>query len=101
MNQSYCNRIGDISLFRLSTSVSSQSKSGLAIAVVACLKNLDALSLMIVAQKWTHDTLQDTKKNEWPEAYSGLQIYVVYIRLICKAYSHQLSKLQCEKAAKM
>ena len=39
-------------------------KSGFAIAKVACLKNLDVLSLRIDAKKITHDTLPDTKKNE-------------------------------------
>ena len=34
------------------------------IAIVACLKNPDVLSLRIGAQKLMHDTLQDTKKNE-------------------------------------
>ena len=39
-------------------------KNGFAIAIVACLKNLNVLSLWIDAQKSTHYTLQDTKKNE-------------------------------------
>ena len=52
-------------------------KSGFAIAIVACLKNLDVLKVRIDAQKLTHDTLQDTKKNERPEAYSGLQTFMV------------------------
>ena len=38
-------------------------KSGFPIAIVACLKNLDVLSLRIDAQKYTHNTLQDTKEN--------------------------------------
>ena len=65
-------------------------------AIVACLKNLDVLSMRIDAQKWMHRTLQDTKENVWLEAYSGLQTYMVtrYLRLIWKAYSHKLLKLQ-------
>ena len=52
-------------------------KNWFAIAIVACLKNLDVLSLRIDAQKWTHDTLQDTQENLWSKAYSGLQTYMV------------------------
>ena len=48
-------------------------KSGFAIAIVANLKNLDVLSQRIDARKFTHGTLQDTKENVLPEAYSGLQ----------------------------
>ena len=52
-------------------------KSGFARAKVPCLKNLDVLLPRIDAKKITDDTLQDTKKNVWPEAYSGLQTYLV------------------------
>ena len=41
------------------------------------LKNLDVLSTRIDAKKIMDDTLNDTKKNAWPEAYSGLQTYLV------------------------
>ena len=56
---------------------SKSMKSGFARAKVPCLKNLDVLLQRIDAQKWTDDILQDTKKNVWPEAYRGLETYLV------------------------
>ena len=53
------------------------SQKWICYSYVASFKNLDILSLMIDTQKLTHNTLQDTKENVLPEAYSGLQTYMV------------------------